>query len=261
MSNTLFIGKVLLTFDELPSTNDYARSWIAGTSTKSAAKNRPPEGTVVLAASQSAGRGQFGSKWLANPGENLTFSVIFYPNWLALQSQFSLSEAVALSVRDTVVHYLQPGPSVGIKWPNDIYADNKKLAGILIENTVLGGQYEAAIVGIGLNVNQIQFSSDLPHAGSMATVSGSTFDVELVLGTLLQNLERRYLQLRAGHFSSVHADYQSHLYRNGQVSEFELPDGSSLRGVITGTDPTGLLQIQTDAGIQSFEVKGIRMLI
>ena len=94
MTNTLFTGKVYYRFDELPSTNDYARDLLA--------KSRPSEGTVVRAASQSAGRGQFGSSWVAEPDANLTLSVILYPNWLKITDQFRLSEAVALAVRDTV---------------------------------------------------------------------------------------------------------------------------------------------------------------
>ncbi|MBK9336717.1 MAG: biotin--[acetyl-CoA-carboxylase] ligase [Lewinellaceae bacterium] len=132
MANTLFIGKVYHRFDALPSTNDYARELLA--------KSKPPEGTVLRAASQSAGRGQYGSRWLSAAGQNLTLSIILYPKWLQVAEQFRLSEAVALAVRDTVVAALPhaSGAGVLIKWPNDVYLSDRKIAGILIQNALNG---------------------------------------------------------------------------------------------------------------------------
>ena len=123
MTNTLFIGKVYHRFNELPSTNDWAAALLA--------KSTPPEGTVVRADTQTAGRDQFGSKWVSNPGENLLLSVILYPNWLLIKDQFYLSMAIALALYD-----MTGDAGATVKWPNDLYLGNHKAAGILIQNTV-----------------------------------------------------------------------------------------------------------------------------
>ncbi len=254
MSNTLFIGKVYYSFDELASTNDFARELLA--------KSRPPEGTVIRAASQTAGRGQFGSRWLTEPGANLTLSVILYPDWLTITDQFQLSEAIALAVRDTVhrppstVHR----PPSTVKWPNDIYLGDRKTAGILIQNTLSGNRLETASVGIGLNVNQQVFPPEAPNATSMALFAGHTFDLDAVAQTLFENLERRYLQLKSGQNESLRAEYRQCLYGLDEERRFARPDGSAFRGIIRGVQPDGQLMIQTENGFEFFSVKTIQML-
>ncbi len=208
MTNTLFIGKVYRRFDELPSTNDYAAEIIA--------KSKPPEGTVVRADRQSAGRGQFGSRWESEGGKNLTLSIILYPAWLAVAEQFYLSMAVALGVLDAVraagpIGPASPSPgsspvgkggaslpafdvndegeaafslpagidtglALRLKWPNDLYIGARKTAGILIQNTLSGRHLQASVVGIGLNVNQTVFDPALPNPVSLALAFGTPFD-------------------------------------------------------------------------------------
>ncbi|MCB0573965.1 MAG: biotin--[acetyl-CoA-carboxylase] ligase, partial [Saprospiraceae bacterium] len=183
MANTLFIGKVYHRFDQLPSTNDHAAELIA--------KSTPPEGTVIRAASQTAGRGQFGSRWESAAGKNLTLSVILYPDWLEAGAQFHLSMATALALHDTVYSIVQnlpdesllkagepstvyrlpstvhrPPSTVKIKWPNDLYLGDRKAAGILIQNSLSGAHLQSSILGIGLNVNQPEFDPSLPNPGS-----------------------------------------------------------------------------------------------
>lgn len=254
MTNTIFVGKVYLRFDELPSTNDYARELLA--------KSRPSEGTVVRADSQSGGRGQYGSQWLSEPGANLTLSVIFYPGFLAVADQFRLSEAVALAVRDTVVtpNPKEEGSGVGLKWPNDIYIGARKTAGILIQNTLTGYHLQSSVVGIGLNVNQLSFPASAPNATSMALAAGHTFDLEAVAETLLQCLERRYLQLRNGQTALLRAEYHAHLLGLGAERQFLLPDGRTLSGTIRGVSDDGRLMLDTPAGLNLFAVKEIQLL-
>lgn len=255
MSNTLFTGKVYLRFDELPSTNDFARELLA--------KSRPPEGTVIRADTQTAGRGQFGSQWLSAPGENLTLSIILYPNWLRVADQFRLSETSALAVYDTV-HRLLPStvqrlPS--IKWPNDIYMGSRKVAGILIQNTLAGACLETSVVGIGLNVNQTDFSSGAPNAASLALASGTNFDLEQVSEVLMECLERRYLQLKSGHSEALRSEYQARLYGLGEEKKFARPDGSVFTGTIQGVEPDGRLAVHIAGGaLERFEVKSIQLL-
>jgi BirA family biotin operon repressor/biotin-[acetyl-CoA-carboxylase] ligase len=268
MKNTLFTGKVYYRFDELPSTNDYARDLLA--------KSRPAEGTVVRADSQSAGRGQFGSKWMTEPGVNLTLSVILYPNWLKITDQFRLSEAVALALLDTVNRlpstvnrqpstvYRLPStvyrlPST-IKWPNDIYLGDRKTAGILIQNTLTGNHLETSIIGIGLNVNQTAFPPEIPNATSLALATGRTFDLEAVADTLFECLERRYLQLKAGQTEVLRAEYREHLLGLGVLRNFARPDGSVFSGIIQGVQEDGRLEILGSNGLELFDVKAIQML-
>ena len=294
MSNTLFVGKVYHRFDELPSTNDWAAKLVALSDVSSplnglegSAKTKPPEGTVVRAANQTAGRGQLGSKWHSAPEENLLLSIILYPTWLEAQAQFYLSMAVALSLRDVVVGLGMGGedkipsnavPSTHIKWPNDIYIDNKKTAGILIQNAISGSSLQSAIVGIGLNVNQLEFPQELPNATSLALAFGqnreadlTTFkklsnlaklDLDKIADRLFECLERRYLQLKAGHRAEIKAEYEENLWRRGKTSRFvRSADGLEFEGIIVGVTERGLLQVKTGEGREEFEVKQIGFLV
>ncbi len=249
MPNTLFTGKVSLYLEEIPSTNDFARQWIVSGGNFPITNNRPPEGAVVRAASQSAGRGQFGSVWESAARQNLTFSVIYYPVWLAPDRQFDLSRAVALACM--LEDHWQ------IKWPNDIYIDGKKAGGILIENQLQGGKIVASIIGIGLNVNQTQFPASLPNATSMALAAARTFDLDLVFDRLLERLEQGYLDLRAGHVERLRKNYLQRLFRLDQPANFQLPDGALLHGVIRDVADDGRLLLETATGMASFGVKQI----
>lgn len=249
MTNTLFIGKVYHRFDELPSTNDWAAELLA--------KSKPPEGTVVGADSQSAGRGQFGSRWESAAGQNLTLSVILYPDWLEAHAQFYLSMAVALSLRDTV-----HGAWCTVKWPNDLYLGNRKAAGILIQNALSGQYLQSSVVGIGLNVNQIQFDPALPNPTSLALFFGKKFDLDEVAGRLFECLERRYLQLKSGHRAVIKAEYEQSLFRIGLSSNFiRTNDNSQFKGIIQGVTEAGRLRVETESGEETFEVKEIRFVI
>lgn len=253
MANTLFTGKVYHRFDALPSTNDYARELLA--------KSKPPEGTVIRAASQSAGRGQYGSQWVSAANQNLTLSIILYPKWLATENQFRLSEAMALAVLE-VTTTLLPLPAdaepVQLKWPNDIYIGKRKTAGILIQNSLNGHFLQSSIVGIGLNVNQLAFPPEAPNATSPAVVAGRMFDLDTVADTLFECVEQRYLQLKNGNIEALRADYHRHLLGLGEQRTFLRPDGSPFSGVIQEVAPDGRLVIQTNAGTELFAVKEVQ---
>ncbi len=314
MTNTLFVGKVYLHFDELASTNDYARELIA--------KSKPPEGTVVSAATQSAGRGQFGSQWWSEPRANLTLSVVFYPEFLAVSNQFRLSETVALAVRDTVVltvgggretvdggretvdggretvdggretvdggrwtadgrrervdgrrannkneldnkkapSICRPSSTVHIKWPNDIYINGRKTAGILIQNSLLGNHIQASVVGIGLNLNQRSFPENIPNATSLSLETGGTFDLDAVAGVLFMCLERRYMQLKTGRAAPLIDEYHRHLLGVGEVRQFLDRQGNQLTGIIRGVGDDGRLIVETGNETFLYAVKEIQML-
>lgn len=234
-------------FDILPSTNDEATA------------PQYVEGDIILAQCQTAGRGQRGHTWESREGENLTFSLLLEPQFLSPSEQFLISECVALGVCDALMHY---GIEAQIKWTNDIYIGDRKLAGILIEHKLQGSALARTVAGIGLNVNQKAFSDDLPNPISMAQASGREFDREQVLQTVVTSLMARYEQLREGGAKELQADYHQRLYRLGQEHCYALPDGSRFRGIIRGVEPTGALRIENERGeLLSFLFKEVEFVI
>lgn len=270
MSNTLFIGKVYYHFDELPSTNDWVLEFLAESNRNNGiAKTRPPEGTVVRAANQTAGRGQLGSKWHSQPGDNLLVSILLFPTWLEAKAQFYLSMAVALGVREAIMTILgvyrksqEPILPCAIKWPNDLYVADQKTAGILIQNALSGNYIQSSIVGIGLNINQLKFSPDLPNATSLAAVLGQTLDLDTVADCLYEGIERRYLQLKAGRLEAIKTAYEDHLWRRGQTSTFiRTADETRFEGVVEGVTERGLLRVRTPEGEEWFDLKELRVVL
>ncbi|MBQ5617709.1 MAG: biotin--[Alistipes sp.] len=234
-------------FDILPSTNDEATA------------TQYVEGDIILAQCQTAGRGQRGHTWESREGENLTFSLLLEPLFLPPSEQFLISECVALGVCDALLHY---GIEAQIKWTNDIYIGDRKLAGILIEHKLQGSALARTVAGIGLNVNQKAFSDDLPNPISMAQATGREFDREEVLQTVATSLMARYEQLREGGAKELQADYHQRLYRLGQEHCYALPDGSRFRGIIRGVEPTGALRIENERGeLLSFLFKEVEFVI
>ena len=273
-SQTLFVGRNVIRLDTVNSTNTYATNQLA--------KSRLPEGTAFVAAEQTQGRGYSGNEWQSEKGKNLLLSVVLYPGWLGVGEQFWLSMAMGLGVRDAVSGLQdsgwrvsgsrdhvecanpkpvtrQPEPSVTIKWPNDLYLGDRKAGGMLIENTLSGGKIQSSIVGIGLNVNQLAFPGDLPNPTSLALAAGRPFDLDVVADALFERLEQRYLQLKAGRRAELKSDYLAALYRFGAASEFvRAADGAVFSGTIRGVTEAGWLQLETEAGLECFEVKQLR---
>ncbi len=163
-------------FDSLASTN----------SQMSVMSEDLGHGDVVICREQTAGRGQRGNSWEAEPGRNLTFSIMLRPKRLEAHESFQMSMAVSVGITEALRELL--GHEVLIKWPNDIYVGDKKLAGILIENSFYGKRIDRAIVGIGLNVNQSHFRSDAPNPVSMSTVAGHDFSLDKVLTAVTERI-------------------------------------------------------------------------
>jgi len=200
-AKTLFLGKNLTFVPECHSTNDLALQLCQ--------KKEWFEGTLVITHNQTAGRGQRGNTWIAEVGKNLTFSLLLKPTFLSGQEQFYLSVFVSLGIRDYVTEHTDQ--KVHIKWPNDILAGEKKMAGILIENQIAGNNLIGSVIGIGLNINQQHFGIDSPT--SLSLLTGKDYNLSDELETLLQKLERRYLQLKERKFTVLMDDYLKELYR------------------------------------------------
>ena len=236
------MGKFVHHYDQLPSTNAHLHTL--------AARDTLPEGTVVATHHQTAGRGQTGNVWTSGAGENLTLSVLLHPRFLTPRHQFRLTQTVALAVRDTLAEHAS---AVDIKWPNDILIGGRKVAGILIQNTLSGGEMERSVVGIGINVNQEHFPPELPRATSLRRATGSTFDLKALANQLYHHLESRYLQLRGGRYGGLHVAYMQHFYRLDQPTEFL--DRSSDRpfvGIPEGIGERGELVVQRPNGERQF---------
>lgn len=183
-------------------------------------------------------------------GLEYTFRVLFKPHFLNLAQAFDLSLCVALALHDCLSE-LRPGFS--IKWPNDIYFENKKIAGVLIENQLSRSAYQNAVVGIGLNVNQMDFE-ELPHAISLKQIVGVDFPAEKVMERLCETLEARYLQLRAGKFEALKKVYLSNLYWFNEI-HFYKSKNELLQGKIIDVLRNGCLQLELIGGeIRDFDI-------
>ena len=210
------------------------------------------EGSLVITNNQTAGRGQRGNTWESQAGMNLTFSVITKPTFLAVKDQFLLSMITSLAISD----YLETITSapVAIKWPNDILIGNLKTCGILIETQLTGEQFTAAVIGIGLNVNQQKFS--VTTATSIGLVTQKVFDLQNVLEEVLSCLEARYLQLRRGKNRELREEYLKRLYRLNEQHVFQSRD-EQFRGEIIGVDDQGRLRVQSGDQERRFGIKEV----
>lgn len=244
----LFIGQNLVKLSSVASTNNYLKECLS---------NSEPllEGAVILADEQFAGRGQIENTWHSEPGKNLTFSLLLQPNFLPIGQQFDLNKVVSLAIIDTLKPHF--GDLVSIKWPNDILVETKKIAGVLIENSVQGSRWKHAVVGIGLNVNQTTFPAELgSRATSIKTILHTDCDLNKLLADLCKALEVRYLQLRSGKFEQLHREYLQHLFKFGQQSYFKVAE-QVFEAQITGVGAGGLLELRTTEGMQTFGFKEI----
>jgi BirA family transcriptional regulator, biotin operon repressor / biotin---[acetyl-CoA-carboxylase] ligase len=252
VKNAKWIANVCLQLDKTTSTNDDARRWVA--------ESPPPEGAVIRANEQTAGRGQMGTRWHSQPGQNLTFSLILYPKWLPPDQQFKLSMAVALAVRAALAELI-PVPVV-VKWPNDLLIGGKKIAGILIQNTLSGSEIQCSIVGIGLNVNQELFEEFEQSATSLCLQTKSHWNLDEVAELVYAQLEYFYEWIKRTPFNEIAALYCQHLYGYGQNIRFQHPSDSLIfEGQITGISQSGRLQIQgTEGTSREYDLKEIHFI-
>lgn len=205
----------------------------------------PIEGTVITADKQTSGRGQRSNSWLSEPELNLTCTYFLRPVFLAAKDQFLLSAAVALSVFD-LINVFVLSENVRIKWPNDVLVGEKKIAGILIENSVRGMNLDNSLVGIGLNVNQVDFEDGL-LATSLLKESGNRLEVDEILNALNGKLEARYLQLRNWNHSNILSELNQNLFGFNEERMLKV-NGVESTVRILGARPSGELQLQHSDG-------------
>ncbi len=223
----------LYIYEETTSTNDLARS------------KTFQHGDAIWAYHQSAGRGQRGNKWVGGEGENITFSVVLEPTFLAASDQFFISQITALALMEAMAEF---GIESKIKWTNDIYVDDYKLAGILIENGLSNGFVDRSIVGIGLNVNQLAFDPAIPNPTSMALLKRRRFPLEQVLQSIRRRLVEWCEVLRDGDRERIESLYHSSLYRCGEQHQYKLANGTIIEATIEGVEAHGELRLRHSDG-------------
>ena len=249
--NTLFTGKLINYLPSCHSTNDIAVQMIQS-------ENMVFEGTVIITDNQTAGRGQRGNIWEACTGENLTFSLILKPNFLKASDQFQLNVAVSMGVFDFLSEFIDE--NLKIKWSNDIYVGDKKMGGILIENSLQGYQIGHSIIGIGLNINQTEFSNERATSLRKITQNPLKYDLSELLKKLLENIEINYLKIKSKQYESLKVRYLSNLFRFEEYHYFK-KNGQQFLGRITGIDETGKLGIETDGNVIYFDFKEVEFVI
>ena len=214
--------------------------------------------TVICTSNQTKGKGQLGSEWQANEGENLTFSVFLNTSFLPSQNQFYLNCAVSISVFNVLKKIAVSKPS--IKWPNDILSENKKLCGVLIENVLRSNTESHAIIGIGLNVNQKLFNPAY-KASSLKNCTGIHYNLDEMLLMVMVELEYQVGLLKAKKYALLHKAYESELFRKNKPSTFKNAEGELFLGFIKHVTSSGMLQILLEDEItKEFRLKEVKLL-
>lgn len=236
----------IIELEEVDSTNSYVERNAAGLL----------HGCVVTARNQRSGRGQRGNSWESEPGSNLTFTMLLRPS-IAAVVQFSLSEAVALSVCDMLDKLC--GVECKVKWPNDIYTGDKKICGILISHSLSGRHINYSVVGMGININQKVFHSDAPNPVSVIQLTGQHHKLRPLLQYLAEKIEHESLRIADSDYRNrLHNDYMSRLWRgDGKMHPFrDATTGEEFSAVVSDVEPTGHILLRlTDNTLQRYAFK------
>lgn len=211
--------------------------------------------SVLSTSFQRAGQGQEGNSWESKKGENLLFTLYLQPGFIKPSRQFLISKIVSLALYETVLHFL-PGAEVKIKWPNDIYLGDRKLAGILIRHQLKGEEIQHSLAGIGLNVNQLEFSPDLPNPVSMKMEGGEMFDLKRVLEVFRISMKLFYFLLKDENHGEIDVLYHQRLYQVGETAEYIL-SGRKTRACILGVDEFGRLLLKEGEQINTCDLKEV----
>lgn len=233
----------MIELGEVSSTNTFLRDY---------RPIRPTDITLVTAEFQSAGRGQATNRWESERSKNLLFSILAHPQVLPLGHLFLLSEAIALAIREAITPPLTGGGREGaitVKWPNDIYVGDCKIAGILIENEFKGTSLDRSIIGCGVNINQSLFHFPTPPTPtSLFQLLGHDTERRFVLEDIMGGFLRRYAQLQAGRYDDIQRDYHAALYRRDGLHDYADVHGH-FRAEIQSVEPSGHLVLRDEMGV------------
>ncbi len=240
----------MLILDSVDSTNNYAMALIQ--------KREIDSEIAVFAKEQTMGKGRRGKHWTSNKAENIILSVAMPMQWLAVSRQFELSVAAALSCYDLFQKYILA--NLFIKWPNDIFINDSKAGGILIENVIKGKIWQWAVIGIGLNINQQKFEGTISKATSLKASTGDEFQVIKLADELHKILLKRIEELKAGKFEKMLEEYNENLYARGKMVKLKRKN-VLIKTEIVAVSPSGQL-ITKDSAERKFnfdevEFKGL----
>lgn len=247
------IGKNIIRKDQVSSTNDYIKQCIGS--------NQIFEnGDIVITDDQIEGKGRGTNTWESEPGKNLTFSIFLKPDFLKAEEQFLLNKAVSLSIFNFVKSTISD-QKTSIKWPNDIYINDKKVTGILIDNTISGNTIEHSIIGIGININQRNFSKNLPNPVSLFNILNKELDLKKCLYSLCNFLNVEYSHLLNSNLSKLDQSYHSALYRLNEYYHFKIGN-RIVEAKILGVSDLGKLQVELlGNGIEEIDYSEIKFII
>jgi BirA family biotin operon repressor/biotin-[acetyl-CoA-carboxylase] ligase len=247
--DTLFTGRHLIRLEAVASTNTFLQEYLKA--------NTLPEGAVVISDQQFDGRGQRGNTWESETGKNLTFSLLLKPVFLPISYQFDLNRITALAIADTLRFFL-PNEKVSIKWPNDMLVNEKKIGGVLIENSLRDNQIQHSIVGIGLNVNQESFRLSA-RATSVIAITGEETEREPIMEKLFTYLEAWYLKARSGNLDEIRQRFDAELFGLNSHLRFSI-GGREQEATVLGSTPEGKLKLDVNGKMQEFDLQAVKWL-
>lgn len=230
----------IIRLEEIDSTNRYLKNY---------REEGDEEMIVAVADYQAAGKGQGTHTWESEKGKNLLFSIKVYPHWIPVRRQFVLSMAGALAVKDALDSYVE---NITLKWPNDVYWNDKKISGTLIENTIDSKGIKSCVFGIGLNVNQLVFHSDAPNPVSLAQILGHEVDRDGVLKKILDGFEKYYELLRRADYMDVSGIYHLSLYRRKGFHPYRDANGEFEGALVEVEDDGHLILHDRQGRIRSY---------
>ena len=248
--NNQEIGNQVIKVKSVDSTNNYAAKLLNQT--------KVPFGTVIMAHYQTNGKGQRNTIWSSNGGDNLLMSVLLDLSFMPSEKIFFLSKSIALAIRAAVVDVI--GIESHLKWPNDVLIDNKKIAGVLIENQWNKSKIVSSVVGVGLNVNQVDFQESF-SATSLKKITNKNYNVDNILKVLCKKLNKYYDQLVSLKYDNIDLEYHQHLVNNNKFCEFE-ENNMVFSAKVKGVNQQGELMLEfTNGDVKSYGLKQITQLL
>lgn len=240
-----FVGKNQIYLTSCHSTNDIASEKI---------QNREAiDGTVIVTDHQTAGRGQRGNQWQSDTGKNVLMSIIVFPDFLKFENHFNLSICTAVSIFETLSFF--SNQNIKIKWPNDMYINEKKVGGVLIETGISGQKFSHAIVGIGLNILQTEFEN--PKSTSLAVQNPEkSFNRDRIIEKLLEVFEENYFLMKENKTSVLKEKYMENLLWLNEEKKFSDSNGP-FGGKIVDVINDGRLKIEVENKIKYYDIKEI----
>lgn len=226
-------NRLIVRVKEVDSTNNYLKKLVYN--------EHPEEGSMVITEFQSAGRGQMGNGWASEAGKNLLLSLLIYPDNLLANEQFIISRMASLAVKNCLDQFVD---DIRIKWPNDIYWKDKKIAGMLIENDVQGKYIQNSVIGIGININQQSFPAELPNPISLRQITGTDNDIDNITDIFVREFFLLYREFQNGMTTQIEDEYMLDMYRINDYYWFK-DEGGSFRAMIKEVMPSGHLVLET----------------